>query len=74
MNNCDKNCETCVHCWTDESVGDRECTNTDEMTEEEIEKYYSEMENGCPYYRSQEDNDQAFMQALVDTDFFNLYS
>lgn len=29
---------------------DFECLKMDEMTEEEIDKYFSDGESGCPYY------------------------
>ena len=60
------NCKNCTHCWTDDSVGDRECLMAEEMTEDEIEKYYSEMEDGCPYHKTQEDLDYEYMIALND--------
>lgn len=45
------NCNTCKHCFRDESVGDRECMN-DMLTEDEIEMYYAEMKDNCPRYET----------------------
>ena len=45
-----RNCETCKHCWMDETVGDRECKKYDELTEEEADTYYSDVLDGCPHY------------------------
>ena len=66
MNKPQRNCETCVKCWRDDSVGARECTNAEEMTEDEIETYYSDMKDGCPYYKSQEELDGDYLMALGD--------
>ena len=44
-----RNCNTCKYCWIDASVDDRECT-CENLTEEEIEIYYADMKDGCPYY------------------------
>lgn len=53
MNNC-MNCNTCKHCWRDDSVGDRECLRADEMTEEQLEKYYADLNDNCPLYEEDE--------------------
>ena len=56
-----KNCNDCKYCWTDDSVGYRECTCKEEFTDEEAVKYYEDMEDGCPHY---ENMDWAYMDAL----------
>ena len=59
-----KNCDNCTHCWRDDSVGARECTMAEEMTEEEIETYYADMNEGCPYHKTQEELDEEYIMAL----------
>ena len=58
-----RNCETCNYCWRDESVGHRECTCKEDFTEEEIVKYYEDMQDGCPHYK-EENLDYAWLCAL----------
>lgn len=71
MSNC-RNCDTCVHCWRDNSVGDRECLMVEFMTEEEIVTYFEDMGDNCPHYKSEFEQYQDFLQAVVDTDYFGL--
>lgn len=59
------NCETCVYCWRDESVGYRECICKEDFTEEEIVKYDEDMEDGCPHYEEAKPiDDYTYMCAL----------
>lgn len=58
-----RSCESCVWSFIDNSVGDIECTN-DDLTEEEIVKYYENAEDGCPHYKEEEDLDYMWICAL----------
>lgn len=57
-------CENCVHCWRDDTVGERECMIAEELSEEQLVKYFENMEPGCPYYMTQEDQTDSYIQAL----------
>ena len=49
------NCNNCKYCWKDESVGYRECQcEDDNFTEEELEKYEGNLEDGCPHFKEGE--------------------
>lgn len=43
-------CKGCKHLWEDASVGAFECMKADCLTEEELDKYYTFDEDGCPCY------------------------
>ena len=66
------NCTNCINCFRDESVGHRECLMEEFMTENEVEKYDAEMEDGCPYYKSEAEGYQDFLEAIVKTNYFGL--
>lgn len=53
------NCTNCKHCWEDASVGHMECT-CEEMTEDEMEKYFTNAEDGCPRFEEIEDTDYPY--------------
>jgi hypothetical protein len=42
-------CENCKYFDYDSSTGTSECNQSDNMTEDETEKYYTNGEFGCPY-------------------------
>ena len=56
---CNGNCDTCKHCFHDDSVGYRECKQRDEMTEEQVEHYEANLENGCPFYEPMQTEEEA---------------
>lgn len=56
-------CEYCVNCWRDDSVGATECTA--DLTEAELEKYYTNGEAGCPYYKEESEQDIEYIEALA---------
>ena len=45
-----KNCQNCANYWKDYSADCNNCAAEDELSEEEIEKYFTNLENGCPYF------------------------
>ena len=46
-----KDCNSCKHCWDDNSTGISECGQYDNMTEDETDKYYTNEEDNCPFYK-----------------------
>lgn len=46
-----KNCNSCKHFWYDNSTGTSECSQYDNMTEDETDKYYTNGEDNCPFYK-----------------------
>ena len=44
-------CENCKYFFYDSSVEISECGQYDNMTEEETDKYYTEGEANCPYWK-----------------------
>jgi hypothetical protein len=51
MNNSIKRiCVNCQNCYYDSSTGLTECGRYDDMTEEEIETYYVNDRENCPYW------------------------
>lgn len=44
-------CEYCKHAFCDPSVGCVEC-ECEDISEDEIVKYYENAEDGCPHYES----------------------
>lgn len=48
-----RHCETCIHCFIDDSVGYYQCVNED-LTETELEKYFTNGEDGCPHYEEED--------------------
>ena len=52
-----KSCWNCKYCNNDYyfATGTMECEKFDDMTEEDIEKYWTNEEDGCPYYECEED-------------------
>jgi hypothetical protein len=46
-----KNCNSCKHFWYDNSTGTSECGQYDNMTEDETDKYYTNGEDNCPFYK-----------------------
>ena len=49
-----KCCETCKYLEEDLSVGAAWCENNDpNWTDEEIEKYYENGEDGCPHWKQE---------------------
>lgn len=49
-----KDCNSCKYFSYDYSTGTSECCQYENMTEEEIEKYYTNGENNCPLYKENE--------------------
>lgn len=48
-------CETCEYFLEDPSVNAFDCENCDEdWTDEEIEKYFENSEDGCPHWKQAE--------------------
>lgn len=47
-------CDTCKYCWQDYSVNASEC-ECEDITEEEIDKYFCDGNDGCPHYEEEED-------------------
>ena len=48
-------CWTCEYLWQDLSVNASDCENNDDnWTDEEIEKYFENGEEGCPHWKEQE--------------------
>lgn len=45
-------CMNCKHCLIDRSEP-CECYKQDVMTEEELEKYWTNAEDNCPYYEDE---------------------
>lgn len=45
-------CWYCKHYWEDRSVGYAEC-ECESITEEELDKYFTEDEKGCPHYEEE---------------------
>lgn len=45
-----ENCSNCKYYFYDYSTGASECGQEDNMTEEEIDKYFIEGRNKCPFY------------------------
>lgn len=58
-------CRGCVHLWEDSSVNAFECGMAEEMTEEQIEKYFCCDEEGCPFRKEQYEQDMDYINALV---------
>lgn len=56
-------CENCVNCWRDDSVGATECTA--DLTEAELEEYYTNGQSGCPCYKEIEEQDADYIDALA---------
>lgn len=50
---CGGKCWDCKHYYEDMSVGYCEC-ECDNITEEELDKYFTEDEAGCPHYEQEE--------------------
>jgi hypothetical protein len=46
-----KNCNSCKHFWYDNSTGTSECGQYDNMTEDETDKYYTNGEDNCLFYK-----------------------
>lgn len=46
-------CTGCKHLWEDRSVGDAECMDG-MITEDELDKYFVNDEEGCPYYEQED--------------------
>lgn len=46
-----KNCNDCKHFLYDNSTGTSECDQYDNMTEDETDKYYTNGEDNCPFYK-----------------------
>ena len=46
-----ENCNSCEYFSYDYSNGTSECRKYDDMTEEEIDKYYTNGEDNCPEYK-----------------------
>lgn len=46
-----KDCNNCKHFWYDNSTGTSECGQYDNMTEDETDKYYTNGEDNCPFYK-----------------------
>lgn len=42
-------CNNCKYFVYDNSTGQADCKQFENMTEEEMEKYFSNNEEGCPY-------------------------
>lgn len=51
----EQRCCDCRYFWEDRSVNDTECRN-DNMTEDEIIKYYEDYNDGCPHFEIDIDN------------------
>ena len=45
----EQRCCDCKYFWEDRSVNDTECQN-DNMTEDELIKYYEDYNEGCPHF------------------------
>ena len=50
----DKCCENCKHFSEDWSCGACDCDRLDEMTEDEIEKYFTNEEPNCKFHEYDE--------------------
>ena len=50
-NSITRKCENCENCYYDSSTGLTECSQYDDMTEEEIETYYVNGVYNCPYWK-----------------------
>lgn len=46
-----KDCNGCKHFWYDNLTGTSECGQYDNMTEDETDKYYTNGEDNCPFYK-----------------------
>ena len=60
-----KDCDNCVHCWRDDSVGAIECGMMEEMTEEQIEDHIENTKEGCPFLKERYEQDMDYIEALM---------
>ena len=64
-----KCCETCKYFFEDESVGATDCTN-ESIEEDEIEKYYTDGEEGCPHWVAKYSEKELAAEAAYFESFF----
>ena len=70
MSVCDKKiCENCKYLWADYSVNAFEC-ESEEVNEEEIDKYFSEGKEGCPHFVEKVDNNEYYMK--LEEEYVNI--
>lgn len=50
-----RNCYGCRYFWYDNSTGDSECGQEDNLTENEVDKYYINGEDNCPAFKAHMD-------------------
>ena len=63
---CEKECTTCKFYSADYSTGTSECEQFDNMSEEEIDYYYSDANKGCPHWRPAFDpKEEEYMMSLM---------
>lgn len=46
-------CSTCTYYIKDYSTGAADCQRYDDMTEDETDRFWSDGEDGCPYYEEE---------------------
>ncbi len=62
-----RDCLSYLNCFADTGVGHYECSDSD-ITENELQKYFTDGESGCPYFVKYERDESGLINFLNTLD------